>query len=108
MTLVHRSLVFACSAALAGLCAGTAFADEQCTSLDTVVHDFEAKGANVLIIPSDRLQAVVQDTSLYTGDSYQDVTRGFIAQGPGGVVLGLEIGGCLLDPIIHSPPQRQI
>lgn len=108
MTLAHRSLALACSAALAGLCTGTALADENCTSLDTVVHDFQTRGANVLIIPADRLQAVVQDTSLYTGDSYQGVTRGFMAQGPGGVVLGLEIGGCLIDPIVHSPPQRQI
>ena len=33
---------------------------------------------------------------------------GFAMRPLGGVVLGLEIGGCLLDPIIHSPPQRQI
>jgi len=108
MTPAHRSLVFAVIAATAGLGAGAAFADDQCTSLDTVVHDFKNKGAVVYMIPTDRLPAVVQDTSLYTGDSYQDVTRGFLAQAPGGVVLGLEIGGCLLDPIVHSPPQHEI
>jgi len=67
MTPAHRSLVFAVIVATAGLGAGAAFADDQCTSLDTVVHDFQNKGAVVYMIPTDRLQAVVQDTSLYTG-----------------------------------------
>ena len=107
MRLTALSLTFAAAASAALFSTAAPAADAQCTSLDTVVLGFQGQGANVFMIPTERLAAVAQDTSLITGDSYEGVTRAFIAQGKGSVVLGLEVGGCLLDPIFLAQPERQ-
>ena len=106
MRLVPVTLFIA--AALVGTGTSVALAADQCPNFDSVVSTFQSRGANVTMIPVDRLPAVSEDTSLVTGDTYEGVTRGFLAQGTSGVVIGLEVGGCLMDPIIIKPPVHEI
>jgi hypothetical protein len=70
-----------------------------CSDLDMVVATFASHGASVYIIPPERLAVVARDAEAITGNHYPGVTRGFLVRGKQSLIIGLEIGGCLLDPI---------
>jgi hypothetical protein len=77
-----------------------------CSDLDMVVATFLGRGASVYMIPTDRLPLVAHDAEELTGGHFDGVTRGFLVRGKQELVLGFEIGGCLLDPIrLKAPPQ---
>lgn len=84
--------------ALALAFATPAVADE-CASFDTVVARMTAAGATIDRISADRLAAEVAEADRISGDAHVNVTRAFEISGPGGKAIGLEIAGCLLDPI---------
>lgn len=71
----------------------------ECTDYNEIMDYLLGKGAHLDIIPTDKLQAEADRAKLLTGITYEGVTRAFELYGPGGRVIGLEIGGCLLDPI---------
>lgn len=65
-----------------------------------VTHPNVTSGELVLVaIPEaelpDFVAAIVEMGAVVPGD----VTRAFVLVGPGGTVVGLEVGGCLLPPI---------
>jgi hypothetical protein len=85
---------------------GTACA-APCSDLDLVVANFVSHGASVYLIPGERLDLVAHDAEALTGGHYAGVTRGFLVRGKEELVLGFEIGGCLIDPIrLKAPPQH--
>lgn len=102
----HRRLLVSClPSLLLALGPGPASA-APCSDFDMVAATFLGHGATVYIIPSQRLQLVVRDAEDLTGARYSGVTRGFLVPGEAELVLGFEIGGCLIDPIrIKAPPQ---
>ncbi len=76
-----------------------------CSDLDMVVATFLSHGTAVYIIPPDRLAVVAHDAEAITGAHYPGVTRGFLVKGKQTLIIGFEIGGCLLDPIrLQLPP----
>lgn len=76
----------------------------ECSKLDAVVATFVGHGTSVYMIPADRLALVAQDAETVTGTHYSGVTRGFLVAAQDSVLLGLEVGGCLLDPIRLALP----
>lgn len=67
---------------------------------DDTVAQLAAAGAPVVEVPADALPDLVERIEGDTGQEYGDVTRGFIAQAGGKILLGLEVDGCLLPPIV--------
>lgn len=67
---------------------------------DETVGQLSAAGAPVVEVPADALPDLVDRIEGDTGQEYGDVTRGFIAQAGGKILLGLEVDGCLLPPIV--------
>ena len=77
----------------------------ECTSYDATLAAIQAKGYAPFIIPTERLDKVAVDAEAITGEHYEHPTRGFLVVGEVETVLGLEIGGCLLDPIRMATPK---
>lgn len=67
---------------------------------DDTVAQLAGAGAPVVEVPADALPDLVDRIEGDTGQEYGDVQRGFIAQAGGKILLGLEVDGCLLPPII--------
>lgn len=74
---------------------------EECEfPFDKTVGELAAAGAPVAIVPEADLAALVEKVEEIGGQDSGDVTRAFIAQAGGNVLLGLEVDGCLLPPIV--------
>ena len=67
--------------------------------MDDVISTFATQGVAVTMIPEADIPGIVADVEALTGTDYGDVTRAFIVQSGGSILLGLEEGGCLLPPI---------
>ena len=98
-------LLLAATAALGVAASGATAA--SCSDLDMVVAVFQSHGAAVFMIPPDRLALVARDAQAITGGNYANATRGFLVRGEHGVVLGFEIGGCLVDPVKLEIPKAE-
>jgi len=100
------SSILATTVLALGFAAAGPAAAAPCSDLDMVVATFTSHGASVYMIPGERLQVVAHDAEELTGAHYAGVTRGFLVLGKEELVIGLEIGGCLIDPIrVRVPPQ---
>lgn len=78
-----------------------AFAQSCDYTFDDVANNqLRANGYPVVIVPDADLPALLAEVESLTGESYGDVTRAFLANVDGTVLLGLEVGGCLLPPIV--------
>lgn len=71
-----------------------------------VVGSFAAAGARVAIIPETELAEVVDKTEELFGLELGEATRGFFAVAGGKVLLGLEVDGCLLEPVVVGSVTR--
>lgn len=88
-------------AAFAALCLVSPVASAECEfPYDTVIGEFAAAGAPVVEVPADALAGLVERIEGDTGQEYGNVERGFIAQSGGKILLGLEVDGCLIAPIV--------
>lgn len=77
----------------------------QCTSYDATVAAIRAHGHEPFFIAPAKLPKTVADAEELTGETYGTASRGFLLVGPDKIALGLEVGGCLLDPIIIAKPK---
>ena len=70
---------------------------------DAVFEDIIAKltegGAPIAMIPTDDLQDIANGAESLLGKDIGEATRGFFTEVRGQTLLGLEVDGCLLDPI---------
>lgn len=83
------------------LCASFAASAAECEfPFDRTIGEFSAAGAPVVIIKTDELPGIVSKVETMTGDEIGDVTRGFFTQAGGQILLGLEVDGCLIPPIV--------
>ena len=83
------------------LCASLAVSAAECEfPYEDVAGEFAAAGSPVVEVPADALPDLVERIEADTGQEYGDVQRGFIAQAGGKILLGLEVDGCLLPPIV--------
>lgn len=83
------------------LCAPLAVSAAECDfPYDATIGQLSAAGAPVVEVPADALPDLVDRIEGDTGQEYGEVTRGFIAQAGGKILLGLEVDGCLLPPIV--------
>lgn len=69
-------------------------------TMDAVAAQYAVLGHPVTMLNGPDLPDMLAEVSASTGETYRDVTRAFIAEGSKGLLLGLEIGGCLLPPIL--------
>jgi hypothetical protein len=77
----------------------------QCTNYDATVASIEAQGHKPFFIAPARLPKVVMDAEAITGDTYGVATRGFLIVTEVTTILGLEVAGCLLNPIYIANPK---
>lgn len=77
----------------------------ECERMDDVVAKFIAAGAQPFIIPADRLPKTVEDAEQIIGQPLPQPSRGFLVVTPRETVLGLEVDGCLLPPIVMETPK---
>lgn len=83
------------------LCAVPAVSAAECEfPYDTVIGEFADAGAPVVEVPADALPDLVARIEADMGEEYGNVQRGFIAQVGGRLLLGLEVDGCLIEPIV--------
>ena len=76
-------------------------ADPVCEyTYDEVAQQFADAGSPVVEVDPAKLPELVAEVERNTGQSHGDVTRAFIAQSGGRVLLGLEENGCLSPPIV--------
>jgi hypothetical protein len=66
---------------------------------DTMIGEFSAAGAPIIVIEPADLPAIVEKVQAIVGHPLGEVTRGFFVQAGGKVLLGLEVDGCLIEPI---------
>lgn len=59
---------------------------------------------SVKMIDAADLPAIVTEAEKLTGGTFDDVTRGMLLNVDGKIALGLEIGGCLIPPVILVDP----
>lgn len=76
----------------------------ECTSYDHELVRFRAVGKTPIEIPAGQLAKTVLDLTAITDQPYAGVTRGFVDVEGDVTVFGLEIAGCLLDPIVITRP----
>ena len=82
------------------LCASFAVSAAECDfPFDATVGELSAAGAPVAIIDPTELDQIVGAVETMLGTDYGDVTRGFFVEAGGKILLGLEVDGCLLEPI---------
>ena len=72
--------------------------------LDDVFEMWTNSGNPIAMVPADKLAAFLEELAEVTGIPYEGVTRAFTAQGGLGYLVGLEIDGCLLAPIVLAAP----
>lgn len=77
-----------------------AFAAECQHPFDATVGEFSAAGANPVIIPDDKLAEFVDRVEDMNGVHLGEVSRGFMVVAGGKLLLGLEVDGCLIPPIV--------
>ena len=91
------------TAALLSLLLGTGYIAQaraaSCTSYDAVLTAQKSHGVLSVVIAPEHLEKVAADAERTTGLHTGTPTRGFLLLGNGIAVLGLEVGGCLLDPV---------
>ena len=88
---------------LAGAFACLSFAAAAAQSeipVDYTNGDFSAAGAPVVVIEDADLPAIVAKVEAMEGVDLGEVTRGFLVNAGGRILLGLEVDGCLLPPIV--------
>lgn len=76
----------------------------ECMNYDEEFGNLQTSGHSPVQIPADRLQKIVADAEVVTGDVYSGVTRGFTFAEADHTVIGFEIGGCLIDPVVITKP----
>lgn len=70
-------------------------------TMDEVIStEFAPKGIPFEMIKAEDLPDLLAKLEAATGQKYEGVTRAFVANISGNVILGLEVGGCLIDPIL--------
>ena len=83
------------------LCASFAVSAAECDfEFDSTIGQLSAEGIPVSIIDPVDLPGIVDGVEAISGEEYGDVTRGFFVQANGHLLLGLEVGGCLLPKIV--------
>lgn len=109
MTRFTGYLGLLCLVALASLMFAIALSSRahagECTNYDQTVAEIERQGAKLFFIAPARLPKTVADAEAITGETYGVAERGFLIVGSVNTVLGLEVGGCLLDPIFIRNPR---
>lgn len=86
--------------AFACLSFGACAAEECEFAFEPTIAEFAAAGAPVVEVPASDLPKLVAEVEAVTGEEYGDVTRGFLVRVADVVLLGLEVDGCLLPPIV--------
>jgi hypothetical protein len=66
---------------------------------DEVVKQFADAGQPVFEVPATDLPKIIADLDAATGVAHPGVTRAFLIAANGFLMLGIEVGGCLLDAI---------
>lgn len=86
----------------AALFSSPAVAQEACTYTfdDVLKNQIVAGGHPATVVPTESIPEMLEGLSDMTGDEYDGVTRAFVANVSGTILLGLEVGGCLLPPIV--------
>lgn len=76
--------------------------DKSCKyTMDEMIEEgFKPQGIPFTMVPTSNLPALVEKIEVALDVEYGTVTRAFIANVNGVVVIGLEADGCLLDPIV--------
>jgi len=77
----------------------------ECTDYDSTVAYIEQQGVRLFFIAPARLPKTVADAEDALGKSFGEASRGFLLVGSVNTVLGLEVSGCLLDPIYIKNPR---
>ena len=73
----------------------------QCNEpFEMVVAQYEATGNNPVMLNDDEIGAAMEQFEL------TDVSRGFYVEIEAHILLGLEVDGCLLPPILMVQPLR--
>lgn len=88
---------------LLGLVALFAFAApvaaQECASLSDVVAVLDKQGTKYVLVEAEKVQAFVDEIAEpILGKDIDGATNVLIAEMSGGMVFGLEVGGCVLGP----------
>lgn len=97
MTRLILALVFAAVAL-------PALAAERCESFDAVVTKLRSMGGDLTILTDAGPIHRLTDDLSSKGLAFEGVTRAFTAPraNGGGFVVGIEVNGCILDPILTT------
>jgi len=68
-------------------------------TVEEVVANFAAANHPVTMLDAATIPKAVDDIKVKTGTTFEGVTRAFVVNTGQQVLLGLEVGGCLLPPI---------
>lgn len=97
-------LRFVFSAVMAAfLCAPSAAA--ACTDFDRLVSIFESTGVSMQVFSEKELPAVISTLEGTAGRDLAGATRALIVATSAEVIVGVEINGCTLDPIVVAKPK---
>lgn len=77
----------------------------ECERMDDVVAKFTAAGASPFIIPADKLAKTEADAVEIIGQPLPPASRGFLVVSRDRTIIGLEVDGCLLAPILIVTPK---
>lgn len=100
------------AAALAACLVVPAFGEEKAPvckfTYDAVAAGYAAQSNPVVEIDPADLSAIVAKVEEVEGKAYPNVTRGFVVNEGGRILLGLEADGCMLPPILIgiAKPER--
>ena len=72
--------------------------------MDDVVRVYTTAGIPVLFVDEADMPEFVANLSITMGETFEGVTRAFMVDVRGQMLVGIEVDGCLLPPIFLSVP----
>lgn len=98
------AIAIACALILVAVLYSPASAGEPVCdfTFDDTVAFYASRGVPVGIVNEDRLDDMAREHGV------EKATRGFVIPGNSGLLLGLEVDGCLLPPITMAPKSPEV
>lgn len=80
---------------------------QDCIPFDGLVGEISTTGVPLHVFTKGELEEITPALEEISGKDLEGATRAFIFASPKGLVVGVEIDGCVIEPILISAPEQE-